>query len=168
MNYSHRLSLILTLSLSVYLVTACSSRTIKTTAVTPIIQESKELDESELLDVGVLTFDPGIQDLADLDEDDIVFAEVRTAESRFFSYLLVDTMQQSAAWGAIRVIPNTESAVDVIVSGKIIKSDGEVMVVTVEVQDATGKHWFNKEYEEVASKYSYPQRRRPNQQYKEP
>jgi hypothetical protein len=46
-------------------------------------------------------------------------------------------------------------AVDATVSGRILESDGEMLEVEVEVHDATGKRWFKKKYETLASKYAY-------------
>ena len=55
----------------------------------------------------------------------------------------------------MRVVPRPTHAVDVIVSGEIIHSDGENLVIDVEVHDATGERWFKKRYEGLAAKYAY-------------
>ena len=167
LKISKWLKLLLLCSMSSLLI-ACSSKLVKTTDVTHVIQETNEISESELLDIGVLIFDPGLENIEELEEDEVIFADVRAAESRYFPFLLVDALQQSSAWGAIRLIPSTQSAVDVVVSGKIIKSDGESLIISVEVKDATGKLWFNKQYKNIASKYSYKKQRRPTQQFNEP
>ncbi len=136
----------------------CSSNTIKTTQVEPLQQEQQQIPESELLDVGIHLFDPGLEELNE-DEGLTVFPEIRKAESRFIPYHLMQTLQSSAAWGAVRVIPNSQSSVDVMVSGKIIDSNGEELRLLVTVVDATGQLWFEKEYEGLASKYAYSKRR---------
>lgn len=133
---------------------ACSSQTVKTTALTPVIQETDEIPEHLLMDVSIRQFDPGLDKAAD-DEDTIVFPEIRKAESRFMPYLLMETLQTSAAWGAVRVVPNDQSAPDVYVEGEILSSDGETLELRIKVSDATGREWFTRDYKEMASRYAY-------------
>jgi hypothetical protein len=52
-------------------------------------------------------------------------------------------------------VPRPTHAVDVIVTGKILHSNGESMELELSVADATGTHWFTKSYEGLASKYAY-------------
>ncbi len=147
------------------ILSGCSSTVIKTTDVIPVMQESNEIDESLLLDVGVTIFDPGMEAaMADEDEDKIVFAEIRNAESSYFPHLIANTLQTSAAWGAVRVIPNTESVVDVVLEGTIIHSDGEILIIDMKVSDVSGRLWYNRRYEGIASRYAYDKKRRANQQ----
>ncbi len=137
----------------------CSNTTtVKTTALTPLLQETQEIPEALLMDVGIQMFDPGLE-AANESKDRIIFPEIRKAESRFIPHLLMETLQTSAAWGAIRVIPNTLSAPDVVLSGKILQSDGEVLRINIVVTDATGKVWYVKNYRELASRYSYDPRK---------
>ena len=51
--------------------------------------------------------------------------------------------------------PRPTHAVDVVVSGKILHSNGESMAIDVQVEDATGQVWFTKRYDALASKYAY-------------
>lgn len=132
----------------------CSSSVIKSTEYVPIVQETAEIPEAELLDVGIHLFDPNLDDPVD-DDERMLFPEVRKAESRFIPYQVMSALQNSSAWGAVRVIPNDKSSVDVNVKGTILQSDGEQLLLKVVVTDATGKLWFEKEYEALASKYAY-------------
>src|SRR5690606_33690618 len=77
---------------------------------------------------------------------------------QYVSYMLADTLQRTGNWGIVRVNPNDLSTSDLAVTGTIIQSDGETMVLRVKVTDATGFTWIDKEYEEVVSKYSYDPR----------
>ena len=70
----------------------------------------------------------------------------------------METLQTSAAWGAVRVVPLDHDSVDVLVTGEILRSDGELLTLNITVTDATGKHWYTKEYQHKASKYSYNER----------
>ena len=49
------------------------------------------------------------------------------------------------------------------VNGTILRSNGEAMIIRVEVNDSRGRHWYTEEYEEVISQFSYdPQNRQKN------
>ena len=151
--------LLLTILVGAVALTGCSSRVVKSANHVPVERVQAEIPEDLLMDVGIQIFDTGIED-AEAEGKTFIFPELRRAESRYFPYQLMDTLQTSAAWGAVRVVPNEKNAVDVLVQGKIIESDGELLMLEVTVSDATGKEWFNKEYEAITSKYSYDRRRR--------
>ena len=144
---------VFTLALA-FLVSACATHTVKTTSYTPVVQDSQDLHEDFLLDVGVSLFDPGIDEFLG-DDEDTANPEIRVAESRYAPYLLAETLQRSANWGIVRVMPNSESPMDVQVNGTILRSNGEAMIIRVEVNDSRGRHWYTEEYEEVISQFSY-------------
>lgn len=152
---------VFTLALA-FLVSACATHTVKTTSYTPVVQDSQDVPEDFLLDVGVALFDPGIDEFLG-DDEDTANPEIRVAESRYAPYLLAETLQRSANWGIVRVMPNSESPMDVQVNGTILRSNGEAMIIRVEVNDSRGRHWYTEEYEEVISQFSYdPQNRQKN------
>ncbi|HBW84155.1 MAG TPA: hypothetical protein DEF79_08970 [Gammaproteobacteria bacterium] len=149
---------VLTLALA-FLVSACATHTVKTTSYTPVVQDSQDLPEDFLLDVGVSLFDPGIDEYLG-DDEDTANPEIRVAESRYAPHLLSETLQRSANWGIVRVMPNSESPMDVQVNGTILRSNGEAMIIRVEVNDSRGRHWYTEEYEEVISQFSYDSQNR--------
>ncbi|MBL4582225.1 MAG: hypothetical protein JKY29_10435 [Gammaproteobacteria bacterium] len=136
------------------LLTACNSYTVKTTSYTPIIQDSQDVPEDLLLDVGVAVFDPGIDEIDKRDEE-TTNHEIRVAESRYAPFLLAETLQRSANWGIVRLMPNNESPMDVVINGTILQSDGEAMQIRIEVTDSSGREWYTKVYSELVSQFSY-------------
>ncbi|WP_083264601.1 hypothetical protein [Pseudohongiella acticola] len=144
---------------SVMALTGCSTTSVKTTEFVPVVQNATPQDESLLMDVGVMVFDPGIDevDRGDLDRTNF---EIRRAESRYAPYLMADTLQRSANWGAVRVLPSDNSVMDIFLEGQILLSDGEGMIVKVTVTDSTGREWYTRLYEEHISQYSYDQTQR--------
>ncbi|MCI5107475.1 MAG: hypothetical protein MRY76_12225 [Pseudomonadales bacterium] len=153
---------VFSLMLLAILATACSTHTVKTTTYTPVIQSSENIPEELLLDVGVSIFDPGLDEVEDADEE-VTNGQIRVAESRYAPYLLASTLQRSGNWGIVRVMPNDSSPMDVQVDATILRSNGEAMVVRVDVSDSTGRQWYSKEYEEVISQFSYdPAQRQQN------
>ena len=153
---------ILLLSSSFLALSGCATHTVKTTSYTPIIQDSQNINEDFLLDVGVAIFDPGIDELDD-DQEQLTNHQVRLAESRYAPYLLSETLQRSANWGIVRLMPNANSPMDVFINGVILESNGETMSMRVSVSDSTGRQWYQKEYEQAISQFSYdPSQRQQN------
>jgi hypothetical protein len=124
---------------------------------TAISMAQGELPEAQLLDVGIETFELGTEGTPDLEEEGI-FPDIRKAESRFMPVHLKNTMQLSGHWGAVRVIPTRTDAVDVIVTGEILRSDGETLELRIDAHDATGRRWFSHVYEEELESESYNSR----------
>jgi hypothetical protein len=135
-------------------VSACATHTVKTTSYTPIVQDSSNVPEDLLLDVGVTVFDPGIDEIK-RDEEETTNHEIRVAESRYAPFMLSETLQRSGNWGIVRLMPNTSSPMDVYVEGTILQSNGEAMTIRATVSDATGREWYTKVYEEEISQFSY-------------
>ena len=153
---------ILLLSFGFLTFSGCATHTVKTTSYTPIIQDSQNINEDFLLDVGVAIFDPGIDELDD-DQEQLTNHQVRLAESRYAPYLLSETLQRSANWGIVRLMPNANSPMDVFINGVILESNGETMSMRVFVSDSTGRQWYQKEYEQAISQFSYdPSQRQQN------
>ena len=124
------------------------------------IQATTEIPENELLDVGVRIFDPGIpaevENDAELQAKKGIYPDVRRAEARYMAMMLRNTLETSAQWGAVRVIPANAEFVDVIVNGRIVRSSGKELALEVTVKDSTGRTWFeNKKYESEADIGSY-------------
>ena len=110
------------------------------------VQAAVHIPETELLDVGIRVFDPGIpENIKDNDEalaKKRIYPDLRKAEARYVPTLLRETLEGTAQWGAVRVIPETAEFVDVIVTGKLIDSNGGFLSVDVTVTDAAGRVWI--------------------------
>jgi hypothetical protein len=123
-------------------------------------QATVHIPETELLDVGVRVFDPGIpESIKDNDEalaKKRIYPELRKAEARYFPTLLRETLEATSQWGAVRVIPETAEFVDVIVTGKVIDSNGGFLSVDVSVTDAAGRVWIkDKRYQSLVDLGAY-------------
>jgi len=131
---------------------ACVNQTITTNEVPQVATASAAVPEGQLLDVGISIFNPGIEDY---EEGEQTYPEVRKAESRFMPFLLAEAMQESGAWGAVRVVPNPEQINDLVVTGKILHSDGERLELHIRAVDSRGEIWLDKDYTGEASRYAY-------------
>ena len=132
--------------------TACVNQTIKSTAIPSIDSSSSNVPENQLLDVGIVVFDPGLDEE---NAEETIFPEIRRAESLFIPYTLMETIQSSGSWGAVRVVPESSQITDLLITGKILNSDGEKLELHISAEDSSGQLWLDKEYRAVASKYSY-------------
>ena len=123
-------------------------------------QAAVHIPENELLDVGIRVFDPGIpENIKDNDEalaKKRIYPDLRKAEARYIPTLLRETLEGTAQWGAVRVIPATAEFVDVIVTGKLVDSNGGFLSVDVTVIDAAGRVWIKeKRYQSLVDLGAY-------------
>jgi len=139
---------------------ACVNQTIKSASVPAARTPSTSIEEELLLDVSIAIFNPG---LADYDEGQQVYPEVRKAEANYMPNLLSETMQNSGAWGAVRVVPDASQISDLMVEGEILYSDGEELQLHITATDSRGREWLDKDYDSNASRYSYQESSRKYQ-----
>jgi hypothetical protein len=118
------------------------------------IQAAQEIPTEELLDVGITVFDPGLPAEGQPVPDD-VFPELRKAEARFQAIQLMETMQSTGQWGAVRVLPAGHGTTDLRVSGTILLSTGLKMALDIRAVDARGKVWLEKRYRAQAQEAVY-------------
>ena len=131
---------------------ACVNQTIKSASVPAVMTPSTVVVEDLLLDVSIAMFDPGLDDY---DEGQQVYPEVRKAEANYMPNLLSETMHDSGAWGAVRVVPDSNQISDLMVEGEILYSDGEELQLHITATDSRGNVWLDKEYHSNASRYAY-------------
>ena len=135
-------------------VSCTSSKTIQYENV-PIQRAQIELTEEQLLDVGILIFDPNLPE----EDQEFIFPEIRKAEARNIPYHLKATLEDTGFWGGVWVLPEKSEAMDLIVGGRIEVSNGLKVAVRIGVWDITGREWMNKVYETTVSRSAYSQQR---------
>ncbi|MFK8026479.1 MAG: hypothetical protein AB8C40_00290 [Gammaproteobacteria bacterium] len=128
--------------------------TIKVDADEEIEIEQAQLQERNLLDVGVIVFKAG-EISAEQAEEEAISTEIRQAEARYISYHLRETLQKSSGWGAVNVLPSESEIADVIVEGEILESTGEKLRLKVAVSDSTGEPWFENSYQVRVTRRDY-------------
>ena len=114
----------------------------------------REIPEFELLDVGIVVFQT--QKLTEDDiEDKGTNNEIRQSEAHFIPCHLRNTLQRSAQWGSVRVLPEESAAQDVLVTGEILESNGQELILKIKVTDARGRLWYEETYRQEAIGASY-------------
>jgi hypothetical protein len=139
---------------SILTLAGCATYGSRNVGPTPIELAKTEIPEEQLIDVGILVFET--KELTpEAAKDEGTNTAIRKAESNFMPYHLKNTLHQSGHWGAVQVIPAETNSVDLVVKGKILESNGQKLVLEIDVTDATGKRWFKRKYSAEASASSY-------------
>ena len=139
---------------AILIISGCATHSSQKVSPTAIEQAQFEIPEEQLLDVGILVFES--KELTPEEaKDEGTNAEIRKAETHFIPYHLKNTLHQSGHWGAIEVVPAETNSVDLMVKGKILESNGQKLVLEIDVKDATGKRWFKKKYSAKATESYY-------------
>lgn len=145
---------------AVFALTGCVTSETKPIPKIAAKQATVQIPQAELLDVGIRVFDPGIPENLKENEEALakkrIYPDLRKAEARYIPTLIRETLETTAQWGAVRVIPNTAEFVDVIVTGELIDSNGGFLAVDVTVTDAAGRVWIkNKRYSSLVDLGAY-------------
>ncbi|MBV1878102.1 MAG: hypothetical protein KUG79_10715 [Pseudomonadales bacterium] len=136
-------------------ISSCSTTEVVSANSIPAQQATTELAAHLYMDIGILPLDPGIPTSEKELEKQAIIPDVRRAEAQFAAFHLKDTLEQTGNWGAVRVTPYQSDAVDLLISGEILQSDGELFQARFKAVDATGREWLSKAYKDQASKFSY-------------
>jgi len=134
----------------------CTVTETRPVAYTPAVSAQTEIPAAQRLDVTIVEFDPGIAEDGTAGEDEFqVPKEVREAEARFVAYHLRETLERTAHWGPVRVVPGPREGAELLVTGRIIESNGERLRISVRAEDATNRVWLDQEYRGNADAASY-------------
>ena len=113
--------------------------------------------ESALIEIGVQVFGTAQKKKGEYKIGDWVFDEIIQKETQFLPHLLKNTLVASNQWGAIRVIPERDPSLDLIVEGQIIQSDGETLELQIRAIDSSGREWLNQTYADQSIQEEYPE-----------
>lgn len=121
------------------------------------IQATGEVSEESLLDVGVQIFDAA--GTAEVDREKLakkgLSPELRRAEGRYVALHLKKTLESTGNWGAVRAVPGPGEGLDLLVSGRILESNGKRLELAIEAIDATGTPWLKRRYRGEANRSAY-------------
>ena len=152
MDFSGSMRLVAVVVCALFIV-GCNTQTVRSTAVEPLTATSETIPDELLLDIGIVIFDAGIDNLDP--KRATTTPGIRRAEGHYIAQRLKDTLEYAQQWGIVRVLPQKQTEFDVSISGKILQSDGETLKIEVAVQDATGSSWFTRIYAEKISRFAY-------------
>ena len=102
-----------------------------------------------------MVFHPGY----DEDSDDAlrrgIFTGIRDTEASYLPYALRRTLVDSNHWGAVRVLPREAYGAELLVTGRILKSDGTTLEFRLTARDSRGKTWVDRVFSGAASEAAY-------------
>jgi len=98
------------------------------------------------LEVIIPVFDPNIPEDSDTHEEENIWPELRRAEANRFALKLKEALENTEAFGAVRVTPDKSATGDVYILGKINKSNGEEVEIDLQVADISGKVWMDEAF----------------------
>ncbi|MEX2479968.1 MAG: hypothetical protein WD928_03805 [Gammaproteobacteria bacterium] len=119
----------------------------------PVAPAAVDVPDELLLDVNIAILDPGIENLDP--KRATTTPGIRRAEGHYVALRLRDTLAATRQWGLVRVTPDATRIVDVMVSGRILESDGRTLEVEFTAHDSRSETWFTRTYEEHVSRYAY-------------
>lgn len=139
----------------------CSSSEVLVAHSVGLMPVEEFIPEEQLLDVGILVFEPGVPD-GEIDKELLeeliqegTFVQIRRTESLYMAVELRETLQRSGHWGSVWVTPEQSVAADVHVTAEIIHSDGEVVELAVRAVDAAGRVWIDDDYSATIAAGAY-------------
>lgn len=77
---------------------------------------------------------------------DWVFQEILDIERQYLPTVLRETLVKSNQWGVVRVLPQQDLSMDLMVSATILRSDGVLIELSVQASDSTGRQWLSQNY----------------------
>ena len=115
-----------------------------------------EVPEARIVDIAIDLLAPGVSDTpASPLLQQGIRAAVRKSEARYIPTHLRNTLQATGQWGAVRVVPGGAGWAELLVTGKILKSNGKDLELELEARDAAGRVWVDRRYAQTADTTAY-------------
>ena len=122
----------------------------------------------EALDIGIVVLHPGYEGDSANARSQGIFPAIRDAEANYLPYALRRTLVDANHWGAVRVLPDATTGSDVLLTGRILRSDGATLQLQLQARDSRGASWFKRTFSGTAGDTAYQagerRSRRPFQQ----
>jgi hypothetical protein len=150
------------------LLAGCSSSEVRVAHSIPLVPATETIAESQLLDIGIVQFNPGVPE-GEVDREiaeelirEGTFIHIRRTEARYMAVALRDTLQKSGHWGAVWVTPRESLAADINITAEILHSDGDQVSLAVQAVDAAGRVWIDDDYRMATAVGAYNRQRYPD------
>lgn len=163
-----RIGLLLVAAAWLVALAGCSSTEVLVAHSVGLEKAEALIPEAELLDVAVVTFDPGVPDglvepaVAEALLKEGTFIQIRRMESVYMTVVLRDTLRKTGHWGAVWASPEETQAADLNVTAQILQSDGDLFELRVKAVDATGRLWLDRKYDMETPQGVFDRRRYPD------
>lgn len=112
--------------------------------------------DEQALDIGILVFDTQASKEEVARSGAAIFAQIRETETQYLPSALRGTLLVSNQWGVVRVLPQADPSMDLLISGSIRESDGARLLLHIRAVDSTGQVWLERDYADNARVADYP------------
>ncbi len=137
-------------------VTSCASAPATMPVVSKDELQSASASLTKAMDVNIVEFSPGLSSDPAKNERDGIWPELRRAESRLFASKLKDSFTETNRFGDVNLVSSDKMLSDIVITGKIIKSNGEDLILEVSAADSSGKKFIsNKKYSHRTTEYFF-------------
>lgn len=137
-----------------FLASCASTPSSPTVNIENVKQNALKLNRA--IDINVVELNPNLNSDPEINEKNGVWPELRRAESRLFAINLKKSFDKLNRFGDVNVVPSKSMINDIVISGKIITSNGEDLVLKITVEDSSGKVFINsKTYDHRTTEYFY-------------
>lgn len=99
-----------------------------------------------LLDVDVPLLDQGLPISRAQQLEQGIYPEIRRVEAQYFAVALARALVDTARFGSVRVVPSEDSTAELTLRGKILRSDGRELELSLVAVDATGRRWLERDF----------------------
>lgn len=109
------------------------------------------------LNIGIQVFDSLASD-ADIRSSNgaQIFSEIRKTETQYLPVALRSVLANSNQWGVVRVLPDADPSLDLLITGTVVHSNGAELQLRIHVVDSTGRLWLQRDYADAARVADYP------------
>ena len=124
--------------------------------VTPEDLKRTGANINKALDINIVEFNPGINSDPKKNEIAGIWPELRRSESRIFADKLKKSFENTNKFGDVNIVSSNKFLSDVVVTGKILESNGEDLILQVSATDSTGKKFIkDKKYSHRTNEYFF-------------
>ena len=125
-------------------VTSCASAppTMKTVSKDEIKLAGDSLTTA--MDVNIVEFNPGLSSDPAVNERNGIWPELRRSESRLFASKLKESFTETNRFGDVNLVSSNKMLSDIVITGKIVKSNGEDLILEISASDSSGKKFISK------------------------
>lgn len=103
-------------------------------------------EERPALNVSIAVFDAGVPEDQSLHREMLIFPRIRHVEASLLPFALRNALAATRQWGAVRVVPREDPAAELLIAGRINRSDGDTLELQIVATDASGEVWIDKSY----------------------
>lgn len=112
----------------------------------------------DYLNVSISVFDKNLPADKKTQSELNIYPTVRKAEAIYIPAFLQLRLMNSNQWGAVRLLPSDDKGAEILIKGKIIRSNGARLVLKISATDSTGRIWIDKVYSgQAVRRYSATQ-----------